>query len=164
MEIYRFQNSKFLWIFWKIKLIDTHSCIYSSSTVLVILCSVTDQRAVFANKGVSFPFYIIRPWPVFRQFVRPTSALPWFSTGSSAFFQSLMKAVLFVWKRCFGRKMSNQTSQAVGMLFPYARLDVTSWGDVFLLCWVIHLYGWRRLDKYNYIYVPSLLCAEMVNA
>ena len=37
-----------------------------------------------------------------------------------------MKTVLFVWKRCSGRKMSNQISQAVGMLFPYARLDVTA--------------------------------------
>ena len=144
MEIYRFQNSKFLWIFGKIKLIDTHSCIYISSTVLVILCSVTHQREAFAYKGVSFPFYTIRPWPVFRQVFRPTVQY-W----TICLFPSLMKTVLFVWKCCSGRKMSNQISQAVEMLFPYARLDVTSWGDVFLLCWVIHLYGWRRRDK-NY--------------
>ena len=91
MEIYRFQNSKFLWIFGKIKLIDTHSCIYSSSTVLVILVSVTHQRAEFAYIGVSFPFNTIRPWPVFRQFFRPTLALPWFSTGPSAFFHPLWR-------------------------------------------------------------------------
>ena len=91
MDIYRFQNTKFLWIFGKIKLIDTHRCIYSSSAVLVILCSVTHQRAAFAYKGVSFPFYIIRPWPVFRQIFRPTLALPWFSTGPAAFFHPLWR-------------------------------------------------------------------------
>ena len=54
---------------WENKTHRYTQCIYSSSTVLVILCSVTHQRAAFAYKGVIFPFYTIRPWPVFRQFL-----------------------------------------------------------------------------------------------
>ena len=141
MKIYHFQKSNVLWIFGKIKLIDTHSCIYSSSTVLVISCSVTRRRAAFACKGDQFPLLYHQAHGLFvTRFCRPTLALPGFS--AICLFPSLMKTVLFVWKRCSGRKMSNQISQAAGMLFPNASLDVASWGDAFLLCWVIQTYSY----------------------